>query len=209
MENNTNTLFIKQLCDFSQAESMIKRTLLITGATILKKEYVVRDENRAKITDLLKYFTGNTGTLALDKGIYIFGTYGCGKTILFQVIQKLLANIFPFSGNGFQITSLEKVIERFKTDNNLDYFGYRTEAEPIHLCINEYGKRLEEKIFGTDANVIITSLFMIRYELFQQGYLTHITSNYHPEDLDLEPVIRDRLKEMFNFIEFKGESFRK
>lgn len=205
---NTNTSYIR-LCDFAENEKLIKTEFLKIADEVIRSEYVIRDDNRGKITDLLKYFTGNPCELNPNKGIYIFGTYGCGKTVLFKTIQLLLARLFPFSPNGFQITSLEQIIEKFKAEKNLDYFGYREDSTPNYLCINEFGKRLDEKIFGTDANAVITSLFMIRYELFQQGYYTHITSNFHPKDLELEPVVRDRLNEMFNFVEFKGESFRR
>lgn len=61
----------------------------------------------------------------------------------------------------------------------------------------------------TNSNAIVSSLFMIRYELFQKGFFTHVTSNYHPKDLGFESVIMDRINEMFNFIEFKGDSFRR
>lgn len=205
-----STSYIKHLCDFDRVvERDLKNIFLNIGSGIINKEFIIIPENMEKVTNLLKYFTGNEGKYDINKGIYIFGAYGCGKTILIQTIRKFLASVFPFSGNGFQITSLEQIIETYKSEKSLDYFGYKKESTPVHLCINEFGKILEEKIYGTDANSIIDSLFMIRYELFQQGYLTHVTSNFHPKELNISPVIRDRLNEMFNFIEFKGDSFRK
>jgi len=51
---------------------------------------------------------------------------------------------------------------------------------------------------------------MIRYELFQErDAITHATSNYYPGDLKcFDDALLDRFKEMFNFIELKGDSFR-
>ncbi len=168
------------------------------------------------ITELLKYFTGNESEYSLKKGIYLYGSFGVGKTVIFRIIQRLLSAISPLgedgkkiNKNGFMITSLEQIIETYKSDGNMDYFGYRKESKPIHLCINEFGKPINEKIYGTQANELIYSLFMIRYELFQTGYLTHTTSNFRPEKLNIEPIIKDRMVEMFNFIEVKGESLRK
>ena len=75
------------------------------------------------------------------------------------------------------------VIETYKKENRLDKFGYRAEIGPGHLCINEFGKTVQEKIYGTEADAIIESLFMTRYEIFQSGKLTHVTSNYSPSEL--------------------------
>jgi len=49
---------------------------------------------------------------------------------------------------------------------------------------------------------------MVRYELLQTGILTHVTSNFRPEKLKIEQIVKDRMVEMFNFIEIKGESLR-
>ena len=196
-----------KLTDWNKdSEKIIKRTFLHVAETYVPKGYIIRDKKM--ITELLKYFTGNESEHDLTKGIYLNGIYGCGKTMLFKVIQKTIAELWPFNQNGFQITSLEKIIETYKKENRLDKFGYRAEIGPGHLCINEFGKTVQEKIYGTEADAIIESLFMTRYEIFQSGKLTHVTSNYSPSQLNYEPIIKDRISEMFNFIEIKGDSFR-
>lgn len=197
---------IVNLCDFDKNEVTIKKEFIniandITGKYIIKEPEI--------LTGLLKYFTGSIGVYDLNKGIYLFGKFGVGKTVMFKIIQKLIAKLFPFNKNGFHITSIEQIIDHYKKENNLDKFGYREESKPLHLCINEFGKSINEKIYGTNADAIIHSLMMVRYELFQKGKLTHVTSNYNPAKLDVEPIIKDRLVEMFNVIEITGDSFRK
>lgn len=197
-----------KLCDFNRKEEiLIKKTFLHIGTGFAGKDYVINQNNSAIITDLLKYFTGN-GDLDMRKGIYLFGNFGVGKTIIFHTIRKLLSELFPFSPNGFAITSIEQIIEMYKFEKSLLKFGYNKDDLPVNLCINEFGKKMSEKIYGTDVNSILESLFMIRYELFQKGKLTHVTSNYNPAELDLPDIIKDRMVEMFNFIEIKGDSFR-
>jgi len=206
---------IKKIIDFSTNEFLIKKEFVLIGKELIGKNFVVKEELAKTITNLLIYFTGNPGTFDLNKGIYIHGSFGTGKTTLFRIIRKLLTLISDrdqfgkkFNPNGFQITSIEQIIDTYKNDGSLDYFGYRTGSNPLNLCINEFGKNINEKIYGTNANELINSLFMIRYELFQKGYLTHCTSNFHPRDMNVEKIIADRMKEMFNFVEINGESFR-
>jgi len=208
---------ITKLFDFTfEVERELKKMYLEIGKSIVGKNLKVQGEMKAIITELLKYFTGNESEYSLKKGIYLYGNFGVGKTVTFKIIQRLLSVISPLdwsgkkiNANGFMITSLEQIIETYKADGNMDYFGYRRESKPIHLCINEFGKPINEKIYGTQANELIYSLFMIRYELFQTGILTHVTSNFRPEKLKIEQIVKDRMVEMFNFIEVKGESLRK
>lgn len=199
---------ISKLCDFSaKDELIIKKKFIYYGDKILGKKYIVNEKNKGVITELLKYFTGN-GELDKNKGIYLYGQYGTGKTIIFEVIRKLLADLFPFNPNGYKIASVETIVEHYKTEHNLVKFGYNINDIPLNLCINEFGKKMSEKVYGTDVNHVIESLFMIRYELFQSGKLTHVTSNIAPKDLEYPAIVKDRINEMFNFIEIKGESFR-
>jgi altronate hydrolase len=62
--------------------------------------------------------------------------------------------------------------------------------------------------YGTKMNVL-QFLFQLRYDK-RRSTITHITTNLTPDRL--EPLygdyVADRCKEMFNFIEFNGESLR-
>jgi len=200
--------WIYRLCDFTKSEEIIIKNTFLKISKEFTSDYIINENNKYVITSLLEYFTGN-GNLDLKKGIYLHGSFGTGKTIIMQIIRKLLSVFFPFSPNGFYSTSVEQIIDHYKKENNLTKFGNNGDDIPLNICINEFGKKLNEKIYGTDANAILESLFMIRYELFQQGRLTHVTSNFNPQKLNMEPTIKDRMIEMFNIIELKGESFRK
>lgn len=206
-----NPLSLIKLMEWNKKNEMeIKNVFMFVAESLLHKDFSVTEERGIIITELLKYFTGNKGKFSLDKGIYLYGTYGVGKSILLSVIQKTIANCFPFNPNGFMIKSLEDVIDVYKVEGNLDSITYRKESKPKHLCINEFGKKIDDKIYGTSADQIIHSLFMLRYQLFQeQRILTHATSNYTLTEIEVEPIVLDRMAEMFNFIEIKGNSFRK
>jgi DNA replication protein DnaC len=91
--------------------------------------------------------------------------------------------------------------------------------------LNEYGREskstvyfddlgLEEvnvKMFGNSANVM-SEILIDRYDSFKtKGVLTYASSNLTPSQFEdvYGARMRDRMKEMFNLITVKGESFRK
>lgn len=199
-----------KLTDFEKYEKLLKINFIESGKKIIGDRFIVKKDRAQIVTDLLKYFTGNEGKYDLNKGIYLYGTFGIGKTIIMETFKKFLADNFWMSKNGFHTTSVEQIIERYKKENSLDYYGRNKESKPFNMCINEFGKKVSEKIYGTDVDRLIESLFMIRYELFQTNKaVTHVTSNYDPKELTMPSVIKDRINEMFNFIKITGESLRK
>lgn len=189
----------------------IKNAFIFSAKTICP-EFSVNENLKATLNDLCTYFLGLDGNLSLNKGIYLYGEFGVGKSTLMKCYRQWLADWWPFNGNGFSVTSIEEIIESYKKENNLNKFTNCIEENgfnnPRHLLINEFGKDLKDKIYGTEASQIINNLMMIRYDIFQnQGKLTHITSNSLP--YSNEKALTDRYVEMFNIVKIGGKSFRK
>jgi DNA replication protein DnaC len=166
------------------------------------------------------YFHG-CGNLDLDKGLALIGKFGVGKTTAFRVFHEYLKTKYPFNANLFIVSSVEDLINELnendwvnkKHTNNLkiDARGgiYK---DPKHILINEFGFQYGIKSYGTDVNELIEAWLMKRYDIFQQHKkVVHITSNFSKKEIEAKfhAKIVDRFKEMFNFIEFKGESLRK
>lgn len=207
----------------SSVQKLIELTPAITGmfkhgimniARREVKDFKMNDQLKGVFNDLFLYFTGNGG-FDLNKGIYLHGDFGVGKTVTMLIFRKFLATYFPFNSNGYGFVSVEKLAEHYKEFGNLLKYGRNLTEEnkfnPFNLCINEFGKEVDEKYYGTNIQSTINSLLMVRYELFQENkILTHATSNFHPATLEcFDPALMDRFKEMFNFVEIKGDSFRK
>jgi hypothetical protein len=172
----------------------ILKSRIISIAKEIVPNFLLSDDLREIFGNLFRYFTGNEGKYDLNKGIYIYGKYGIGP-------------------NNFGITSIEEIAEYYKQNGNLLKFGRNWEEGKMlayNKCINEFGKPLEEKHYGTNIQNVINSMLMVRYELFQERKaITHATSNFHPGELEcFDDALLDRFKEMFNFIPLKGDSFR-
>jgi len=206
--------YIKKMFEFSGKEAFVKHAFLYCAEKRIRKPYLMSNENKVKISELLKYFTGNECSLDLSKGIFIYGNFGVGKTTILESIKECLFIVSDMGWDGkkinpnsFMSASIEIIIEHFKKEKNLVKYGF--DEVKRNLCIHEFLKVMSEKIYGTDVNSIIESLIMIRYELYQIGYLTHATSNVNPFEIEMPEIVRDRMVEMFNFIEINGTSLRK
>lgn len=183
--------------------------------------YILQDEQKPVITDLLYYFNGDPQTsFDLSKGICLMGNWGVGKTILFDAFRGYLAKLTSPNPNIFQVTSMEGVILELTKSGNMNRFTWNLiekhmgvmQRHPQNLVINEFGVRYDGKHYGSDINELLDSFLMIRYEIFHTGKLTHVTTNYDWDDIKekYEIKLHDRFREMFNFVPFPGEkSLRK
>lgn len=212
--NSRSLNSMRQIYTHNGQQDKILNDAIISIAKEIVPNFVLTDEIKELYGDLFTYFTGNKGKYNLSKGIYLYGIYGIGKTITMKVFSIFMQRYFNFSPNNFGTTSIEELAEYYKQNGNLLKFGRNWEDVKMvayNKCINEFGKPLDEKHYGTNIQNVINSMIMIRYELLQERKaITHATSNFHPSKLTcFDDALLDRFKEMFNFIELKGNSFRK
>lgn len=185
------------------------------------RQYVWTEEIIKIHEDLANYFYGIEHNLDLNKGIALIGTYGVGKSTIFNIWHDHLRINHSFCENLFIKSSLEEILDdiseqgfmnrKFVYNVKDDVFGIK-KSDPKHILINEFGYKYDIKTYGTDINELFESFMMKRYDIFQQNRkLTHITSNFGTKEFEnnFHPRLVDRFKEMFNIIELKGESFRK
>lgn len=198
----------------SEVTNGMKRDFINSARTVCR-EFTVTPNIQNTLNILCKYFLGIEGDLSLNKGIFLVGGYGVGKSTIMMSMRRWLADNWNKDdqlGNGFMVTSVEEIIQDYKESKSLDRWVNNSEDDyrpgARHLLINEFGLDLKDKIYGVDSIRIINQLMKMRYDLFQNyGKLTHVTSNFDPNSDD--EALMDRYFEMFNVIEIEGESFRK
>jgi len=178
-----------------------------------KNNYIFYEKDKELIYKILMYFTGNDYKLDLTKGLYIFGNFGVGKSYLMKFINAFL-KLYNYD-NSFRIMSIEQFIENYSSTGSFKKFINNTnDGNYLDIMIDELGVENEYqlKFYGNDLKDVFDSFLMRRYELFQrQKQLTHVTTNLEPGKLKeyYGKRLNDRFVEMFNFVEFKGESKRK
>lgn len=185
--------------------------------TVNQEELIMEVENRAKVSELIKYFTGNPCKLNPYKGIYLFGPVGRGKTLIMKCLmimcnrieEKLEAAQKPFTSNGFMMLDCKAIVAELEnTKNKANLKQYYTGL----WCFDDMGVEDEKlKLWGNQINVIADIIFE-RYKRYDNfGTLTHATSNIKSEDWPkkYDDRTESRMRQMFNLIVLAGIDKRK
>lgn len=186
-----------------------------------------KDKHSEPLFDLLcLYFSNDRGfvsaaktlgvaTPSLEKGILLGGNFGVGKTWMMKLFSKNQRQVFhihnaksiadQYSGEG--VESIERYLEKTKLPvNDKDAF-----FQPYAgLCIDDMGTEEVKTHFGNKKNVI-GDLIELRYSKQNTGVWLHATTNLSAKEMTdfYGGRVVSRMKEIFNFIEFKGEDRRK
>ena len=166
----------------------------------------------------------------LKKGLMIVGTYGTGKTSILKTFYQIFSNANQHPITVIDIHGTEQFLGRYKLG-----FGYFT-ANDVVKRFESIFDQLEKDLFWnrhkkgfkyyddimTESQAsnfgkieIFKDILEMRYS---EGAKTILTMNYSGQSVDetLEQIskkygerVYDRIFEMFNIIELKGESLRK
>ncbi len=157
-------------------------------------------------TDIIKY-------PSFDKGLFIMGNYGIGKTNYLKVFEEMFKKYYP---HRFKIISTKDIVREYEccqTPNDKDYYYKRMYGGK--LALDDTGSERKANNFGSNETLI--EILETRCD---RGLITHLTSNY-AEGCEYDVAesllamniryggrVYDRIFENFNIIEFKGKSMR-
>ena len=131
------------------------------------------------------------------KGLFLYGPNGTGKTTSMQPHLKA-----KWNGSSIDINMLVQQNGR----------GYLQKYSMHDMYIDDLGREDATVTSYADRDIkVMHDLIFIRYQAFKQGYKTHFSSNLGFGELQERygiPIV-DRIKEMCDIVEFKGESLRK
>lgn len=146
----------------------------------------------------------------LNKGLLIVGDVGTGKSRAVKIFKQLMSMNEDISRH-FKIENSRNIIRDFTIDGAIVMNRWGRHSRDI-VCFDDLGlEEVNAKMYGNSANVM-GEILLDRYDLFvYSGIKTYATSNLGAEGLEAiyGDRVRDRLKEMVNFIVITGESFRK
>lgn len=169
--------------------------------------YVFDDSNSAIIKNLFYWINRSPqGEYNFDKGIFLCGKIGCGKTILMKAFTEVLMAASGYYIQSFQAPMLYLHYQRFGMDS----------LKKCPIFIDELGReQLEIYISGVRVRPI-EDLVALRYDY---GATTFYASNFKIETLSMGydesgkkigygAYIGDRIKERNNIIVMPGASRR-
>ncbi|PXV69011.1 DNA replication protein DnaC [Dysgonomonas alginatilytica] len=201
---------IRSACKLSDHEITERKRKFLRVAVSVIPEFTIDSSNRQLITDLFSYFNGIGGKYNPDKGLWMYGDIGTGKSSLMRVFSEYMKLEF----NGFKLHICNGVANAYSGSGDLDVYTYNQNGyigEPVWMCFDELGREtIPANHFGTKLNVM-QHILHVRYSLWQSSRLkTFVTTNCDPSQIEslYGDFIRDRIREMFNVILVEGRSRR-
>lgn len=170
-------------------------------------EFVCDDNNSEIITNLYYYFIGDQESCAwnVDKGIYMYGKIGCGKTLLMSAYLKVVCGLCRIITTTIHAKQIYERIQKKGIESMVMCPLFIDELGRESLEINEFGNKIRP----------IQDLFAMRYE---SGARTFCTSNFSTEQLEGKVVdgvlkgygryVRTRMEEMMNIVKLPGDNRR-
>lgn len=175
--------------------------------------FYIRDEFRETINEIFLWCIDRPNKLDINKGLWLCGNNGTGKTTLLYIIREFCRQIgkkcldgddnIPYS---FRINNASMVAGEF---NKHGYSGIEQYVSLSRQAFDELGSEPQlTSYFGTPMNVmqyVLQRRYDRRFE-----FITHVTTNLRIDEIAqiYGDRIYDRCKEMFNFIFIEGASFR-
>jgi len=194
-----------------QSNITVSEAIIIVGKQFYGDKFSL--ENKQTKDFYKKIFTS---IYKNEKGIFITGSIGVGKTASMRIMQRLLKD----TERRFKWVSGYELKDMSETYTSAEIKEYYGKSLLCDLYIDDIGFSLDVKRYGNTVN-IISEIIMERYDLFiTSGYRTHLSSNivaYLKNDDGKTPTIEkmygnrvlDRIKEMCELIVWNGESLRK
>lgn len=186
-----------------------KRSFVETARAICPG-WTVAPENRTTVNAIFEWCMGMDGELDPDKGLWLYGNIGTGKSTMLKIVKEFCRRIGrrdPMGNTyGFRISSALEICSRYQKEGASGIEEYITLPRQ---AFDEVGSEpTATGYYGTPMDVISTIL-MGRYDRRHEN-ITHVTTNLSVDGLAAryKDRVYDRCREMFNFVNFKGKSYR-
>lgn len=180
---------------------------------IKNKNFQVDSDNTKFLNVFCKYFaedlsfeTEHNGNL--NKGLYVQGKTGTGKTSSFQILQSI-SKTYSINQIWNSIIYTHDVVSEFNLSEskNKDYVIRKYSRGKF--MIDDLGAEKEASNYGKED--VFIRIIELRYnEFITRGIKTHVTSNLSFEEIKKRYGNRvyDRFFEMFNPLKIGGDSRR-
>lgn len=160
------------------------------------------DEWKKTILTLLRWFCGeDSDECKMNKGLYLWGEPGRGKSLFMQLFQ---AYALVIDYRKFEMVNCKDLVHAFASNRSIESISrYYSDM----WCFEDLGYEDPFNMYGNKINVM-EEILIRRYDSRQ---LTLVTTNMPPDAIvkSYGSRVESRMYEMFNFIELKGIDFRK
>lgn len=171
--------------------------------------FVIDNANKEVYRDVLTWCLGQEGKLDLQKGLYIYGNTGTGKTLMMAIMSNVSSfyrvGVFDSNGNGWNLMEkkarADEICDDYAEDGDIQrWVGYPS------LCIDDLGSEPSETLYMGNRRRVLRSIIEQRAD--RADRLTCFTSNFPPDSDEIVQMygqrVRSRLHQMCNIILLPG-----
>ena len=185
--------------DFPMDETLFYK---VVGDEAAQRGFVFRPEQFGVICRLTTYFSGNVGEYDTEKGIFLFGGTGSGKTTIMKILQAARARM----KHPVAMTNMPTLYADMLAEGQMNL---QSQREKERIFDDAGAENAEIASFGNRVN-LFPQLLLLRYE---GQHKTHATSNLTPSEIIQRPGFDDRVKsrmnELFNIVHLPGGDWRR
>lgn len=180
------------------------------GVELYGKHFKILETDYPIVYKLIAYFLMDETTcfqhgIDLNKGIFLTGPIGCGKTSLMNLMKFLASKEHKFSVKPCREISFEFIQDGYQIIHKYSN-GNLYQSDPKTFFFDDLGTENNIKYFGNECNVM-AEILLSRYDLFISKKLkTHITTNLSASEIEKQygNRVRSRMRELFNLIAFEN-----
>lgn len=189
----------------------LKGYFLRTYEKRYERKFEIDQYSEKVLNQVLFYFIGDERFEGdLNKGLYLVGNPGCGKSSMMRILGFNTRQPFAFkscidisktySNDGYD------AIEKYKKHLPVAKDQYNGFSE-IGWCFDDLGFEEKGKHYGKETE-IMTEIMEAIYNRREMLGSVHITSNISGDEIETRygNRIRSRMREMFNMITFDENS---
>lgn len=191
------------------------KALFIKCARVICPAFIIRDDQKHILNDITHWaLMDYNGNLDPDRGLLLWGDIGTGKSTLLQIVRLFCRHVRPQVDGmpySFRISNVIDICAEYSDESQ--HGGYRaiqTYISSQRQAFDELGSETTPTGRWGNFENVMQYILQRRYDLRDNNF-THATTNLSLDQLSqvYSPRIYDRCKEMFNFVEIRGKTFRK
>lgn len=177
--------------------------------------FSLEERQKPVINDLFRWCLRLPGSLDPDKGLWIWGSIGTGKSTLMRIINQFCYEMRPGELIGNNRYTLPFCLRIRRAIDICDAYAEKGSAglkdiiNIERLCIDDIGTEGQVASYYGNATNVVGDLILRRYDM-RRRFQTHATANLTPDDVRrvYGDRVFDRLGEMFNFVFYPGFTHR-
>lgn len=177
--------------------------------------YEIREDQKSILNEIVHWsLMDYYGKLDPDRGLLLWGDIGTGKSTLLHIIREFCRLVRPYDNGfpySFRITNVIDICAEFADESrNGGYTALHGYIVSKRQAFDELGSETTPTGRWGNYENVMQYILQRRYDL-RDGCFTHATTNLSLDQIAevYSARIYDRCKELFNFVEIHGKTFRK